>query len=137
MPQLGNYQVGSLKSIPKLTRINGDDDKKAIYRNVGNAYPMLWSEVVTHSGTETVLIASGTKFHGYDLVSYVSTNVTPMADPGAVRYWVDRNADGNVYIKSSASMSNVDFTVTYMVGNDFDYSVYNCSGRGNPAQSLP
>jgi len=146
MPQLGNYQVGTLKSTPKLTRINGDDHSMVIYRNMGNnhAYPFVWATSVTHSGTETVLVASGVKFHGYDLVTYANINVTPLADPGAGRYWVDKNAtDGKIYLKSSASISNVDFDVKFMLGADLEVTGIACRDyiAGNaysaPRQTLP
>jgi len=119
MTQLGQAQVGLLRSTPKLTRINGDDNLKVIWRNMGNnhAYPFVWASTVTHSGTSTVLVASGTKFHGFDLVTYANVTVTPLASPGSF-YWVDKNADGNIYIKSASSMSNVDFDVKYMLGED-------------------
>ena len=142
MAQLGNYDpkhspVGS-KSTPKITRINGDSSKMAIYRNLGNnhAYPMLWAETVTHSGTETVITASGTKFHGYALVDYGNFTITPLSDPSTNRYWVDKNADGNVYIKSSGSLS-IDFDVKVMLGEAFDASNFYDRGNTGAAQSLP
>jgi hypothetical protein len=139
MPQINVGQQGKLKSTPKMTRINGDDNMKAIYRNMGNnhAYPMLWANEITHSGTETVVLASGTKFHGYDLVSYANVTATPLSDPGTGRYWIDKNADGAVYIKSSASLDNVIFNVKIMLGEDFDYSAFNCRGNTGAAPSLP
>ena len=139
MPQINVGQQGKLKSTPKMTRINGDDNMKAIYRNMGNnhAYPMLWATEVTHSGTETEIVASGSKFHGYDLVTYANITATPLEDPGAGRYWVDKNADGKIYIKSSASMDNVSFDVKVMLGEDFDYSAFACRGNTGAAPSLP
>lgn len=139
MPDLNIGQQGKLKSTPKMTRINGDDNMKAIYRNMGNnhAYPMLWANEVTHSGTETVVLASGTKFHGYDLVSYANVTATPLSDPGSDRYWIDKNADGAVYIKSSGSMENVAFDVKIMLGENFDYSAFACRGNTGAAPSLP
>jgi len=136
MPQA---QTGSTKSKPKITRINGDDNVKVIYRNLGNnhAYPFVWANTVTHSGTSTVVIASGTKFHGYDLVSYANVTATPIEDPGAGRYWIDKNADGNVYIKSSASMTNIDFDVKYMLGEDPVITGIYCRGNTGASQSLP
>ena len=139
MPQINVGQQGKLKSTPKMTRINGDDNMKAIYRNMGNnhAYPMLWATNVTHSGTETVLVVSGTKFHGYELVDYANVTATPLSDPGAASYWIDKNADGKIYIKSSASMSATVFDIKIMLGEDFDYSIFNCRGNTGAAPSLP
>lgn len=136
---MAQAQTGSLKSTPKITKINGDDNLKIIYRNLGNnhAYPFVWAEGVTHSGTSTEIMASGTKFHGYDLVSYANVTATPTADPGAGRYWIDKNADGSIYIKSSASMSNVTFDVKFMLGEDPAITSINCRGNTGASQSNP
>ncbi len=141
MPQLGQGQVGKLKSTPKLTRINGDDHYKVIYRNLGNnhAYPFVWATSVTHSGTETMVVASGVKFHGYDLLTYANVTLTPTEDPGAgVSYWIDKNAtDGKIYIKSSGSMTNIDFDVKFMLGEDLAISGIYCRGLTSNAYSRP
>ena len=140
MPQLNQGQVGKLKSSPKLTRINGDDHSMVIYRNLGNnhAYPFVWATSVTHSGTETELVASGVKFHGYDLLTYANITITPQSDPGAGRYWVDKNvSDGKIYIKSSASMSNVDFDVKFMLGADLEVEGIACRPLTSNAYSAP
>jgi hypothetical protein len=85
MPQINIGQQGKLKSMPKLTKINGDDHAKAIYRNMGNnhAYPFVWAATATvASGTAEVLLASGIKWHGYDLASYASVVATPKGNLG-------------------------------------------------------
>jgi hypothetical protein len=67
MPQLGQGPTGALKSTPKLTKINGDDHDKVIFRNMGNnhAYPFIWATTATVvSGTSSVVVASGIKWHG-------------------------------------------------------------------------
>lgn len=141
MAQLGQGQTGKLKSMPKLTRINGDDHYKVIYRNIGNnhAYPFLWGTSVTHSGTSTMLVASGVKFHGYDFFTYANITLTPENNPGAgVSYWVERNTiDGKIYIKSSASMANVPFDVKFMLGGDYDISGVACSPMTSSTYSRP
>jgi len=79
MPDINIGQQGKLKSIPKLTRINGDDHSKVIYRNLGNnhAYPFVWaSTAVMGDGESELVLASGIKWHGYDLASYASVVVT-------------------------------------------------------------
>lgn len=139
MPQIGQGQVGKLKSTPKLTRINADDSAMVIFRNLGNnhAYPFLWGTSVTHSGTETELVASGVKFHGMDLLTYANVSVTPMATYSGV-YWVDKNvSDGKIYIKSSASMENVDFDVKFMLGADLEISGIACRPMTSDAYSAP
>ena len=146
MPQLNQGQVGKLRSMPKLTRINGDDHYKVIYRNLGNnhAYPFVWATAITHSGTETELVASGVKFHGYDLLTYANVTVTPTEDPGSgISYWIDKStSDGKIYIKSSGSMSNIDFDVKFMLGADMEISGIACrpmtsNAYSRPSQMLP
>ncbi len=150
MPQLGQGQVGKLRSMPKLTRINGDDHYKVIYRNLGNnhAYPFLWAVSVTHSGVETEVVASGVKFHGYDLLTYANITITPMATTvvsgvSDSDWWIDKNtSDGKIYIRSTASMDNVDFDVKFMLGADLEISGIVCrpitsSTYSRPRQMFP
>lgn len=132
-------QTGTLSSTPKLTNIKGDDNKALVYRNLGNnhAYPFLWAETVTMSGTEHLLMASGTKFHGMSMTS-AKVQVTPIEDTGAVQIWVEKDTSADtVKIKSSASISNIDFDVLYMLGTDADISAIYCRGNHGATQSLP
>lgn len=139
MPQLNVGQTGELKSIPKLTKINGDDSAKAIYRNSGNnhSYPLMWASEVTISGTE-VVVASGIKWHGFDLATYANVTITPLGDPGANRLWVDKNTSTNVIkIKSSASQSNLHIDVKFMLGDELEIVGLYCRGNTGAAPSLP
>lgn len=132
-------QTGKMRSTPKLTTIKGDDDKCLVYRNMGNnhAYPFIWSDKITHSGTETV-VASGIKFHGLKLATDGHIVATPAADTGDVRYWVDKDVATNVVsIKSTGGMNNVDFDVIFMLGSDADVSTLFCRGNTGASQSLP
>ena len=142
MAQLGNYQVGMLKSTPKLTKINGDDNVKVIWRNMGNnhAYPFVWADTVTMaSGTVEVVVASGVKFHGLELAgvdsdskSLCNITITPLQNPGARGFWVEKNAGTNVIkIKSTAVDNNLDydFDVKYMLGaENVAIAGMNCDG---------
>ena len=105
MPQLGQAQVGLLRSTPKLTRINGDDNLKVIWRNMGNnhAYPFFWGDTFTVSGT-TCVLASGVKFHGFDLASYANVTVTPCY------------AAGDFYITKDTVANTI--TLTVAAGGD-------------------
>ena len=114
----GSTAFGELKSKPKLTKINADDFMSLIYRNMGNnhAYPMVWMQQLTHSGTETVIVASGTKFHGMEAADYVNAVITPLADPGGY-YWVENDTTaGTISIMSETSNDNVDYNVMFMLG---------------------
>lgn len=140
MSQLGQGQVGSLKSTPKLTRVNGDDHKKVIYRNLGNnhAYPFIWATTATiTSGTQEVVVASGIKWHGYDLATYASVAATPEGNVGYL--YVEKNTDTNIIkIKSSVTASaDTDVALIFMLGGDLDVEGLVCRGTGAPAPSLP
>lgn len=140
MPQLGQAQVGTLKSIPKLTRINGDDSIKVIYRNLGNnhAYPFIWATEVTISGTDSTVLASGIKWHGYDLASYATVVVTPSSAPTG-RLYVEKNATTNVVtLKSTSTESTgINVDVMWMLGGEFTAEGLQCRGNTGAAQSLP
>jgi hypothetical protein len=136
MPQA---QTGSLKSTPKITRINGDDNLKMIYRNLGNnhAYPFVWGQTVTHSGT-TTLVASGVEFHGYELASNCNITATPIGDAGGNGYWIEKDAVNNIVnIRSTSSLSNVDFDLKFIIGVDPEITGIFCRGNTGAVQSLP
>lgn len=141
MPQLNVGQTGSLKSIPKLTKINGDDNAKAIYRNLGNnhAYPLMWANEVTMvSGTQEVVVASGIKWHGLALANYANVTVTPLRNPGGY-IWVDKDTVTNVIkIKSSAAnATNLVMDVKFMLGTELEIVGLNCRGNTGATPSLP
>lgn len=141
-------QTGKLSSTPKLTNIKGDDSLCLVYRNLGNnhSYPFIWSDTITHSGTET-LVASGVKFHGMQLATYGNITATPTSTTtsGVVTssgtaegYWINKDITNNmVYIKSTASMDNVAFDVMFMLGVNANVSSIYCRGNTGASQSLP
>lgn len=145
MPQLGQAQVGTLKSTPKLTKINGDDNVKVIYRNLGNnhAYPFVWATEATISGTDEVVLASGIKWHGYDLASYATVVITPSTatDPTHAFHVEKDTTDNIIKIKSTATESTaVNFDIMWMLGGEFTatgLSNLQCRGNTGAAQSLP
>ena len=136
MAEVNVGQQGTLKSTPKLTKINGDDNKKCIYRNLGNnhAYPFMWATSVTLvSGTQSILLASGIKWHGYDLASYATVVVTPDADVGYMYLEKDTTAN-TITIKSSAAASaDTNLNVMFMLGDDLTATGLYC--RGNDYQT--
>ena len=138
---MAQAQVGSLKSSPKMTRINADDNKKIVFRNLGNnhAYPFIWADEYTvTSGTQEVTIASGIKFHGYDLASYGNIVASPMADLNG-RWYIEKNTTTNIVkIKTTAApATDLQFDVQFMLGADADIDDLYCRGTGNPMPSLP
>jgi len=139
MPDINIGQQGKLKSTPKLTRINGDDALALIYRNMGNnhAYPFVWAEQITLSGTEELLLASGTKFHGMEAADYCKVVATPAGAPSGSIYVDSDTTAKTVKIKSTASESNLPVNVMVMVGIDPDVEAIACRGNTGAAQSLP
>lgn len=146
MAQLGKAQTGLLKSTPKLTRINGDDNLKVIWRNMGNnhAYPFVWgvTATVTSGSSEITLVASGTKFHGFDLVTYVNVQVTPNYDAGDFYVTKDPTGDGDIKLTvenagANDGLSTVD--VMYILGVDPDITGISCGtwSKNNIRANLP
>jgi len=146
MPQATTKWVGDVrhnsKSIPKICRINGDDNLKMVYKNLGNnhAVPFLWGDSFTlASGTEEIVIASGIKFHGKKLASYGNVTASPMSDVG-VRWWIEKDETWNrVLIKSSepTTLGDVDFDCKFMLGDDPDIESLYCRGNRGTTPSYP
>lgn len=140
MSQLNIGQQGSLKSTPKLTKINGDDDKKVIYRNLGNnhAYPFIWATTVTMaSGTTEVAVASGIKWHGYELATNASVVATPKGAIGDYYTTADTVANTITLTCTSAPAADVDVDLMFMLGNDMVVEGLACRGNTGATQSLP
>jgi len=140
MPQLGQGQVGSLKSTPKLTRINGDDHSKVIFRNLGNnhAYPFVWATTATVvSGTQSVVVASGIKWHGYDLATYASVVATPKGNLGSFYTTADTAANTITLNCSSAASGDTDVALIFMLGGDMEAEGLYCRGNSGATQNLP
>jgi hypothetical protein len=140
MPDLNIGQQGKLRSTPKLTRINGDDHAKVIYRNLGNnhAYPFIWATTaVMEANASEVLVASGIKWHGYDLASYASVIATPEGNLGSIYVVKDKTAN-TISIKSSATLAeDTDISVMFMIGGEIDVEGLFCRGNTGATQNLP
>jgi hypothetical protein len=140
MPQLGQAQVGLLRSTPKLTRINGDDNLKVIWRNMGNnhAYPFFWGDTFTvTSGSTSVVLASGVKFHGFDLATYANVTVTPCYNAGA--FYVTKDTVANTITLTVANAGPGDVDVKFALGEDPVIEGIYCStwSASNIKQDLP
>jgi hypothetical protein len=140
MPDLNIGQQGKLKSTPKMVRINGDDNKKAIYRNMGNnhAYPFLWATTadVTISGT-SVVVASGIKWHGYDLATYGTVVATPNWGTSC---YVTKDVGTNVVtvnVGTAPTVSGAQVDIIFMLGEDLEAAGLYCRGNVGDTQSLP
>ena len=126
---------GALRSMPKLTRINGDDYLPLIYRNMGNnhAYPFIWAETLTFSGAGTQTLVSGVKFHGMAAADYAMVTVggTQNTNP-----YFTKDSANNIITVGSAASGTVDVMV--MIGYPTpDIAALACRGNTGAAQSLP
>ena len=141
MPQLNIGQQGSLKSTPKLTKINGDDDKKVVYRNLGNnhAYPFVWASTITLASgvAPTSMVASGIKWHGYDLATYATVVATPKGDIGDYYTTADLDANTITLTCKGTLTEDVDVALMFMLGNEMVVEGLACRGNTGAAQNLP
>jgi hypothetical protein len=141
MPQINIGQQGKLKSMPKLTKINGDDHSKAIYRNMGNnhSYPFVWASTATMPlGDTSMVVASGIKWHGYDLASYATVTATP--EFAAYCYTVKDTAANTITVHCSATPTvsgAQDINMIFMLGGDLEVEGLACRGNTGAVQSLP
>jgi hypothetical protein len=134
MPDINIGQQGKLKSMPKLTRINGDDVMPMVFRNMGNnhAYPFIFGGTVTASGaSQPTTVMSGIKFHGMAAAEYCLVTVG-----GTVGAVVEKDTAANTITITPAASGTVDYIV--MVGDsNYDISAIACRGNTGAAQSLP
>lgn len=111
----------STKSTPKFTKINADDTSKTIYRNMGNNhyYPLFWGTSVTlPANASSVVLASGIKFHGYELASYASVVATPKGNVGSFYTTANTTANTITFNCSSAPGSDTDIALLFILGYD-------------------
>jgi len=133
--------TGFRKSIPKLTRVNADDSKALIYRNLGNGrrLPLLWGTTVSlTSGTnQQTVVASGVEIHGFKICEG-KVEITPVVS-GTSSYGVtstaypDENILGKVYVVKDYTANQVIIrsTVEIAVGATCDFDVYIYFGTGS------
>lgn len=142
MPDLGIGQQGSLKSTPKLTRINGDDNLAIIYRNLGNnhAYPFIFGDTFTvASGITSIVLASGIKWHGYDLATYGKVTVTPAWNAGDFYVTKDTTTNKISFTCATAGVDAGTSTVDaiFMLGEDAAVEGIYCRGNTGAAPNYP
>lgn len=119
---IGQPNTGKKKSMPKVSDVKADDGLKLLYKKVGNNhnYPFFWADKVTVvSGTSEVVVASGVKFHGFDMATYGNVIASPLSDVGS-RYYIDKNTTTNVIkiMSTSAVADDVDFDVQVVLGEN-------------------
>jgi hypothetical protein len=140
MPQLNIGQQGILKSTPKLTKINGDDSNKVIYRNLGNnhAYPFIWANTATvASGTNSIVIANGIQWHGYNLAEHASVVATPKGNLGYYYTTADTDANTITFNCETSAPGDTEVALIYMLGAEMNVTGLASRGNTGAAQSLP
>jgi len=133
MPDINIGQQGTLKSMPKLTRINGDDFLPLVYRNMGNnhAYPFIWAQSI-ESDAGTVTVLSGVKFHGMKAADYCMVTVGGTQNTAP---YVTKDSAANTIEVTLAASGTVDIMV--MVGYPTpDISAISCRGNTDARQML-
>jgi len=132
---------GTRRSVPKICRINGDDNMTMVFKNLGNnhAVPFVWGDQATLvSGTSSLVVASGIKFHGKTLASHGNVTASPMSDVGS-RWWIEKDTtDNRILLKSeSAVADDVDFDLHFMLGDAPDMEALYCRGNRGAMPSYP
>ena len=123
------------KSMPKVVRVNADDNLACVYKNLGNGrrVPFIWGTTVTlASGTTEVVVASGISFSGFTPETGL-VQVTPVFTvTSGLTY--DSNLLGKVYVekdvdnalltlKSTAStVEDTDWDVLIFLGDDTEFT---------------
>jgi hypothetical protein len=112
------------RSVPKVVRVNADDDKACLYKNLGNGrrVPFIWGDTVTlASGTTEVVVASGVSFNNFTPETGV-IQVTPVftVTSGVV---YDTTVLGKVYIEKDVGNKTLKLKSTVSAGADTDFDV--------------
>jgi len=111
------------KSIPKVVRVNADDDKACLYKNLGNGrrVPFLWADTITlASGTTEILVASGISFSNFK-ISEGKFSITPLGSEDVGRYYIEKDTVSNMATLKTTSVvdnTDVDFDIMVFLGDD-------------------
>ena len=110
-------------SVPKVVRVNADDGKACMYKNLGNGrrVPFLWATTVTlASGTTDIVVASGVEFSNFK-ISEGKFSALPLSDANVGRYYIDKDTTNNIAtlkVTSSVADADVDFDVMVFLGGN-------------------
>ena len=121
--------VGIRKSIPKLTRVNADDEKALLVRNLGNGrkVPLLWATTVSLvSGTsQQTVVASDIAFHGFNICES-KVEITPIVSGTGDTEFPDPNILGKVYVVKNATNNQliIKSTAEIIPGATCNFDVY-------------
>jgi len=116
---VGQALTGKRQSIPKVTNIKADDNKKVIFKNMGNNHtsPFIWADTISMVASDTAVVASGVVFQGKDLATYGNVIATAKG-PINAHYYVEHDTQNNVISIKAASTVTVDFDVQIVLGGN-------------------
>jgi len=112
------------KSMPKVVRVNADDNLACVYKNLGNGrrVPFIWGTTVTlASGTTEVVVASGISFSGFTPETGL-VQVTPVFTVTS-GLTVDTDLLGKVYVEKDVSNTLLTLKSTASTTQDTDWDV--------------
>jgi hypothetical protein len=117
---------GKRSSVPKVVRVNADDNWAVLYRNLGNGrrLPFLWATSVTlASGTVSVVVSSGVSFSDHD-VSSAKVVVTPTnANSAHAEYYIAKDTSTNkITLTVNANTTSLAYDVLIMLGVGHDFA---------------
>jgi hypothetical protein len=119
------------KSIPKVVRVNADDDKSVLYKNLGNGQrvPFMWTTTVTlASGTTEVVVASGVSFSDF-AVAEGQIQVSPVFTVASGLTY-DTALLGKVYIEKDVANNVVKLKSTASTTQATDWDIFVSLGTG-------
>lgn len=140
MSSIGQALTGQRASTPKVCKTFGDDRATLVYRNLGNNHsvPYVWADQITVvSGATSAVVASGIKFHGYDVATYGNMVATPEGNLGS--FYISKDTTNNVvtFVCSTAASADTTVNVHCMLGVAPDLTSLSCRGNSGAMQSLP
>jgi len=119
------------KSIPKVVRVNADDDKSVLYKNLGDGQrvPFMYATTVTlASGTTEVVVASGVKISGFAVADGQIQATPTFTVASGVTY--DTTVVGTFYIEKNTSTNVVKLKSTAAAGKDSAFDIFVSLGTG-------
>jgi len=111
------------KSIPKVVRVNADDSKAVLYKNLGDGQrvPFMWTTSITlASGTTSSVVASGVAFSGFKAADGQIFAAPTNATAAATSYYIEKDTLNNVVtLKDGAAGASYDIFVSLGTGVTF------------------
>jgi hypothetical protein len=116
---VGQALTGKRQSIPKIVKLQADDNKKVVFKNVGNNHtsPFIWADTISVTAADSAVIADGVVFQGKDLATYGNVVVTPRG-PIGTEYYVEHDTVNNIVTLKLGTTVTADFDVQIILGGN-------------------